>query len=399
MGIYEPAEDSYLMEKHVREFALGRVLDMGTGSGIQALTAITNPNAQLVLAVDNDEEAVHALQEKIKKEKIRKLKVLQSDLFSNVDGQYNLIIFNPPYLPQDKGVKDQGIYGGKKGWEVAARFFQAASPHLYPDGKILFLFSSLTGKEKIEAILHHHLFIFQEIECQKLPFEILHLYLIGKSQLLRELEKKGVQGIHFFAQGKRGTIYKGRLDATLSIKSHLARKQFLSVAVKAARPLPHAAQRIRNEAAWLQKLNPLHLGARLLFSGEDYFVYEFVEGTPILEWLEQHSREENRQVLMKVLQQASTLDTLGINKEELHHPQKHIIITHSNQPVLLDFERCHSSRKPKNVTQLIEFYCRLQPLLKTKGFTFTPAMLRTLAVSYKQQPGKEQFAALCKAIT
>ena len=140
------------MQKHVREFALGRVLDMGTGSGIQALTAITNPNAQFVLAADTDQSVITALEKKIKEQKIRKLQVVHSDLFSDIKGKFNLIIFNPPYLPQDKGLDDQAIYGGKKGWEISELFFKQASHHLFPDGKVLFLFSSLTNKKKIEEI-------------------------------------------------------------------------------------------------------------------------------------------------------------------------------------------------------------------------------------------------------
>ena len=43
MDIYQPAEDSYLINQFVKQYAIGRVLDMGTGSGIQALTAIKSP--------------------------------------------------------------------------------------------------------------------------------------------------------------------------------------------------------------------------------------------------------------------------------------------------------------------------------------------------------------------
>ena len=57
MDIYEPAEDSYLLQKYVKELAIGRVLDMGTGSGIQAITALKNLQVRLVLAVDINPEA------------------------------------------------------------------------------------------------------------------------------------------------------------------------------------------------------------------------------------------------------------------------------------------------------------------------------------------------------
>ena len=58
MDIYQPAEDSYLLQKFVRRFATGRVIDMGTGSGIQALTAIEVPSVREVVAVDINPKAV-----------------------------------------------------------------------------------------------------------------------------------------------------------------------------------------------------------------------------------------------------------------------------------------------------------------------------------------------------
>ena len=103
-----------MLQKVVRSYAEGRVLDLGTGSGIQALTALKVSAVREVVAIDSSEEAVTALQQKIKAEKLRKITVLKSDMFSNLKGQFNVIIVNPPYLPQDKGVKDQAIYGGKK---------------------------------------------------------------------------------------------------------------------------------------------------------------------------------------------------------------------------------------------------------------------------------------------
>ena len=54
--IYEPAEDSYLLEKQVKKYSKHkRVLDIGAGSGIQALAAM-NSGAKYVLAADIEDE-------------------------------------------------------------------------------------------------------------------------------------------------------------------------------------------------------------------------------------------------------------------------------------------------------------------------------------------------------
>ena len=168
MDIYEPAEDSYLLQKEVQAHAEGRVLDLGTGSGIQGLAAIKSPRVREVLSVDINENAISELQKIIRQQKLRKIKVLKSNLFENITGKFNTIIFNPPYLPQDEGIEDAALYGGKKGWEVSEQFFHKASSHLIPNGNILFLFSTLTNKEKVEEIIGHHLFQFKELSSEKM---------------------------------------------------------------------------------------------------------------------------------------------------------------------------------------------------------------------------------------
>ncbi|HLC71891.1 MAG TPA: HemK2/MTQ2 family protein methyltransferase [Candidatus Nanoarchaeia archaeon] len=398
MGIYEPSEDSYLIQKYVRELALGRVLDMGTGSGIQALTAITNPNAQFVIAADSNPEAVAALEHQIKTKKIRKLQVVHSDLFSHIKGKFNLIIFNPPYLPKDKGIEDQALYGGKKGWEVSESFFQQASQYLFPDGKILFLFSSLTNKKKIEEILSHRLFQFQELEREKISFEELYLYVIEKTALLRELEKKGLQDVIYFTHGKRGDIYTATLDKNQFIKKYIPQtKNNRKVAIKVQRKESSVENSIQNEVKWLQVVNQKWIGPKYLFHDDKYVAYEFVEGILIEEWLKAHEKKEIFSLLKQLLQQCFVLDQLKINKEELHHPFKHIIITAHHYPVMLDFERCSETDKPKNVTQLLEFFCRLEPLLKSKNIIFDKEIVRKMAKEYKEnntQDILEQIIAL-----
>ncbi len=392
MGIYEPSEDSYLIQKYVRELALGRVLDMGTGSGIQALTAITNPNAQFVLAADADPEVVAALEHQIQNKKIRKLQVVHSDLFSHIKGKFNLIIFNPPYLPQDKDIEDAALYGGKKGWEISETFFKQASKHLFPDGKILFLFSSLTNKKKIDEILTSHLFQFQELEREKIAFEELYLYVIEKTPLLRELEKKGLQGVTYFTHGKRGNIYTATLDMNQFIKKYIPPgKKNINVAIKVERPESTAIDRVQNEAHWLQILNAKGIGPRYLFHAQNFVAYEFVEGLFIKEWLQSHEKKEIMIMLKQLLHQCYVLDQLKINKEELHHPFKHIIITAHHHPILIDFERCTHADKPKNLTQLLEFICRLEPTLKEKSIVIDKEVIRKLAKEHKEAASKDIF--------
>ncbi|MBI2146029.1 methyltransferase [Candidatus Woesearchaeota archaeon] len=400
MDIYEPAEDSYLLQKAVRDYATGRVLDLGTGSGIQAFTAIRIPEVKEVVALDINPDAIKALQQKITHEKLRKLKVLQSDLFEQAYGKFNTIIFNPPYLPQDKGIDDNSIYGGRKGWEISERFFQEASHFLFPDGIILFLFSTHTNKKKIEEILAHHLLEFEEVGREKVAFETLYVYRITKSVVLRELEKKGIGQIHYLAQGKRGLVFQGSFDRSTPIKTHFpSRKETLLVAIKIPQEGSKAVDAIRQEAVWLALVNQQGIGPRLLFTGDNFMVSEFIEGEFFVEWLEHHSPAEVRKAVVAILRQCHRLDQLHITKEEMHHPLKHIIMTQHNQPVLIDFERCRTTEKPQNVTQFVEFLCRLQDALQKRGLSLSVSEIRSMAKEYKQKYNQEIIEIIIKSLS
>src|SRR3989344_2383754 len=97
--IYEPKEDSYLLAEKVKEYAKDKsILDIGTGSGIQAVTA-KSAGAKSVIASDINLEAINHVKKQFKKNKIR---AVHSNLFDKIIGTFDLIIFNPPYLPEDK---------------------------------------------------------------------------------------------------------------------------------------------------------------------------------------------------------------------------------------------------------------------------------------------------------
>lgn len=170
--IYEPSEDSFLLSKYVEKYTSGKVLDLGSGSGIQAETALMKTKD--VLAVDINKEAVKLLKKK-------GIKAEYSDLFSNVKGNFDLIIFNPPYLPEEK-LEDLETKlvttGGKYGYEILERFFKDVKRFLNKGGKILIVFSSLTNKKKIDSLIKKYGFKFKLLEEKKMFFESLYVYLI-----------------------------------------------------------------------------------------------------------------------------------------------------------------------------------------------------------------------------
>jgi release factor glutamine methyltransferase len=172
---YEPQEDSYLLLKHVKELAHGRVLDMGTGSGILAVGASEKPEVIEVIAVDSDARAI----DELKKKRISKIKTFQGNMFLNIGGNFDVIIFNPPYLPFDEDDPDVALDGGEKGYELIERFLHGAKNYISPRGFILLVFSSRTGKEDVDRIIKEEGYESETLEQKSLAFfEELFVYKI-----------------------------------------------------------------------------------------------------------------------------------------------------------------------------------------------------------------------------
>ena len=174
--IYEPAEDSYLLSKAVKENIkklIGRnenftFLEMGSGSGIILKSAFDSGiKKENIFSCDINPEAVA---------ECKKLgfNCVKSNLFQKIKGKYNLIVFNPPYLPLDKNEPENsrlGTTGGKIGSELANKFLKQAKKHMSRNGRIFLVVSSLTKgldfkgykKKKIgeEKLFFEKLFVYE----------------------------------------------------------------------------------------------------------------------------------------------------------------------------------------------------------------------------------------------
>ncbi len=140
-GVYEPREDSYLLADAVEEHARGRVLDLGTGSGIQGITAAMKGCD--VTFSDINGKALECAHSNATRNGVDG-KFAESDMFGSIHGKFDTIIFNPPYLPsRDKASVD--LDGGKGGRELIDRFIASYKEHLEDGGIALLLESSLNG--------------------------------------------------------------------------------------------------------------------------------------------------------------------------------------------------------------------------------------------------------------
>jgi len=177
MLVYHPSEDSFLLSETLKSYLKNKpsflkILDLGAGTGIQAETCL-NSGFKNVLCADINQEAVKFLKQK-------GFKAVHSDLFLKINKKqkFNLIIFNPPYLPEDKYDKEKDTSGGEKGCETIIRFLKQAKFHLTDNGAIILLFSSLSQPKIIINKAEELGYKLKLLNSKKLFFEELFVYLL-----------------------------------------------------------------------------------------------------------------------------------------------------------------------------------------------------------------------------
>jgi predicted Ser/Thr protein kinase len=85
------------------------------------------------------------------------------------------------------------------------------------------------------------------------------------------------------------------------------------------------------------------------------------------------------------------MDILLINKTELTNPYKDIIIDENNFVVLIDFERCKKTEKPKNITQFLQYLIKKSSELEKKKILVDKNKLFLLGKDYKLNPSDKNF--------
>ena len=132
-----------------------RVLDIGTGSGVQALIA-AQQGACLVHATDIYEPAVLCAQHNVQKNNFDHLvTVSHGHLFEPVRGErFDVIIANLPIL--DGYVKDLRWHAlFDPGFEYLRELLATAQNYLLSEGRILFTSADLAGPQSFDELEEH----------------------------------------------------------------------------------------------------------------------------------------------------------------------------------------------------------------------------------------------------
>jgi release factor glutamine methyltransferase len=171
--VYEPAEDTYLLLKAALEEIRTEDSAIEIGCGRALISSQAAPLAKSFLATDINPHAVRLA-------KSHGLEAIRADLFRGIAGKFDLIIFNPPYLPtadeeRIDGWLNHAFDGGIEGRDTINIFLESLRDHLSSRGRALLLVSSLSGLENVIKKASELGLEVSELSSERYFFEALYV--------------------------------------------------------------------------------------------------------------------------------------------------------------------------------------------------------------------------------
>lgn len=151
--VFPPTPTSDLLGREViaRVRPGHRVLDMGCGAGANAILAAKVTDE--VVAVDVNPHAVAATAANAERNGVAaSVKCIESNMFSSVDGEYDVIVIDPPFRwftprdPLEQAITDEN-------YSALERFFADAARHLRPNGYVLLFFGTSGDVEHLDDLI------------------------------------------------------------------------------------------------------------------------------------------------------------------------------------------------------------------------------------------------------
>ena len=188
--VYDPAEDTFLLLEEIDPHVEDSVFEIGSGTGIIALYCVQE--GANVICSDINPFAVDLIKKNYKKNKSQltgSLEIRKGSLFDVLpkDETFNLIIFNPPYLPTSKeeyiggsGWFDKAVAGGKNGLETTKPFLQQLPKYLRDDGRSFTIVSSKSPRIEFDQTIKKNNLKSTIVSSQSFTDETLEVHKIIK---------------------------------------------------------------------------------------------------------------------------------------------------------------------------------------------------------------------------
>jgi release factor glutamine methyltransferase len=179
--MYAPSDDTFLLADCIEHYYNGRrALEIGVGSGL--LLNILEKNFAYVAGSDIDLQALQHCRHQTPPENVLLVCCDAGSAFGR--DKFDLIVSNPPYLPDDdlgssnnnnSNTLDPTIYGGPKGIETTIHFINSALPLLAGDGKMLIVISSFADSSALDRVAAENKMHKKVVKEKRLFYETLSI--------------------------------------------------------------------------------------------------------------------------------------------------------------------------------------------------------------------------------
>jgi len=207
--VYKPLENEHACSDFCQPG--DRVLDLGCGSGVA--TIFCAPKAREVVAVDISLPAVRNTEENCRRHGLNNVRVMQSDMFASVEGRYDLIVANVPYIDDEFEAEQHQFATSRR---YMPTLFAEVQDHLTEDGRLLIQFPA-KGRARIERLASEH--GMELVSVQRLPAKAFGLALlsvlylqVGFKSALYLLRRRGRQPPSLVQTEQRSVPPIGRME-------------------------------------------------------------------------------------------------------------------------------------------------------------------------------------------
>lgn len=146
-----PRWDTEILIETVKELSENideiQILEIGAGSGAISITLALELKDSNVTGVDISEDALEVCRINKEKFKVNNVNFLKSDLFESIESNYDIIVSNPPYIPEVDLEKLQievkqepkiALDGGVDGLDFYREITKKSLNHLKDNGLLIF---------------------------------------------------------------------------------------------------------------------------------------------------------------------------------------------------------------------------------------------------------------------
>jgi release factor glutamine methyltransferase len=169
--MYVPSDDTFLLADCARQYHGMQALEIGIGSGL--ITKILEKNFESVVGTDIDFAVLQHFKGR------SSAMLVCCDAASALSAKFDLIVSNPPYLPDDE-IKDQTVHGGPVGIETTVHFVKSALPLLAQDGRMLIVVSSLADSSALDRIVSEMKLRKKVVREKRLFYETLSVVELSR---------------------------------------------------------------------------------------------------------------------------------------------------------------------------------------------------------------------------